>query len=434
MSAREPDHRRICTHNHTYTMAYTAAPLCILTQNCRGLNTLEKRSHLLRELKNKEVMIALLQETHLKLTDTHRLKDRHYPANCHSTHPTSRKAGISLYQGHGIAENLHIHHNLCPERKTGDVFTQEHSPTGNIFTEGTLIIGGDFNALLDPLIDPLTGHSSISQIAIRAIRKTLRDLRLVDTWRTLHLTDRDYTHYSAIHRRYSRIDYILIQQEGLQRLQSAEILPTPCSDHSTVYICLDSPLFRPTRTAWRLNESLLSDPEVKTQLIEHLNNYFTENDTEDVSKVTLWEAHKSVLWGHFIRIASHKKKEAQQHMMELTDQITKLETQHKWTQLEEQYRSLLEARRQLAELVARKHHRATQRSKAFFFYIHANKSRRLLARMIQKPTDQSTSACTANNQGHPHTIPGGEWPTHFARITNDCIIPHQRRPTLNTPN
>ncbi|CAH2273874.1 Hypothetical predicted protein [Pelobates cultripes] len=289
-------------------MAYTAAPLHVLTQNCRGLNTPEKRSHFLRELHRKRVSVAMLQETHLKTSDTHRLKDRGYPTNYHSTHSTDRKAGVAIL----VAANTQF-------------------------------------TLMDQLADPNV---------------------------------RGYTHYSAIHRRYSRIDYVLIQQEGLQRLQSAEIIPTPWSDHSAVSIHLDSPLFRPTKTAWRLNESLLSDPEVKSLLTEHLTNYFTENDTEDVSKVTLWEAHKSVLWGHLIRIASRKKREAQQHMLELTDQISKLETQHKRSQLEEHYRSLLDTRRQLADLVARKHHRATQRSKAFF-YIHANKSGRLLARMIR---------------------------------------------------
>ncbi|CAH2319292.1 Hypothetical predicted protein [Pelobates cultripes] len=262
-------------------MAYTAAPLCILTQNCRGLNMPEKHLHLLQELKSKQVTIALLQETHLKPTDTHRLKDRHYPTNCHSTHPTAQKTGVAIL----IAANTQ--------------FTQ----TDQLADLRARYLGKPFTTIYD-----IHHICFYARRFAKAIRKTLRDLRLVDAWRSLHPTDRDYTHYSAIHRRYSCIDYILIQQEGLQRLQSAEILPTPWSDQSAVSIRLDSPLFRPTRTAWRLNESLLSDPEVKTQLTEHLNNYFTENNTEDVSKVTLSEAHKSVLRGHFIRIASHKKR------------------------------------------------------------------------------------------------------------------------------
>ncbi|CAH2285019.1 Hypothetical predicted protein [Pelobates cultripes] len=65
-----------------------------------------------------------------------------------------------------------------------------------------------------------------------------------------------------------------------------------------------------------------------------------------------------------------------------------LETLHKRTRQEEHYRTLLTLRRQLSDLIARKHHRSIQRSKAFF-YIHANKGGKLLARMLR---NQQTSA------------------------------------------
>ncbi|CAH2322500.1 Hypothetical predicted protein, partial [Pelobates cultripes] len=125
------------------------------------------------------------------------------------------------------------------------------------FTEGILILGGDFNLPLDPLADSSTGHSTITQAAIRRIRKTLQDIRLVDTWRTLNPDGQDYTYYLPFHRRYSHIDYIFIQQEGLTSLKKAEIRPTPWADHSETSIHLDSPLFRPARTAWSMNELLL---------------------------------------------------------------------------------------------------------------------------------------------------------------------------------
>ncbi|CAH2219285.1 Hypothetical predicted protein, partial [Pelobates cultripes] len=390
--------------NLAHNMTYIPAPFRITTQNCRGLNTAERRSHLLRELAREQVSIAMLQETHFKSTDTHRLKSRHYPVNYHSTHPTTRKVGVAILlnanlqfkltdqlsdpsgrflfiKGTILQKTYTLASVYAPNAKQATFLRKTISQLAT-FTEGTLLIGGDFNAPLDPLSDSSTGHSSIPQTAIRTIRKSLRDLRLVDAWRALHPTDRDYTHYSSIHRRYSRIDYLLIQQEGLQRLQKAEIHTTTWSDHSAVTMLLDSPMFKPAQTAWRMNESLLSDLEVQTQLAEHLTNYFNENNTGDISQVTLWEAHKTVLRGHFIRIASRKKKEAQQRLNELTNRIAQLETLHKRTQLETQYRSLLEARNQLTELVARRHHRATQRNRAFY-YIHANKSGRLLAHMIK---------------------------------------------------
>ncbi|CAH2315101.1 Hypothetical predicted protein [Pelobates cultripes] len=281
-------------------MAYTTAPFRITTQNCRGRNSLEKRSHLLRDLKHGRVSVAMLQETHLKMS----LKSRSYPTSFHSTHPTARKVGVAILLANSVqftltdqladpnGRYLFIKGTISQKTYT---FATLYAPNAKqtmflckTISKLALVLGGDFNAPLDPLYDSSVGHSSILHSAVRTIRKTLRDLRLVDTWRTLHPSDRDYTHYSAIHRRYSHIDYLLIQQEGVQPLQNAEILPSPWSDHSAVHMLLDSPLYRPTRTTWRLNESILSDPDVRTQLREHLHNYFAENNTEDTSKMTLW--------------------------------------------------------------------------------------------------------------------------------------------------
>ncbi|CAH2250629.1 Hypothetical predicted protein, partial [Pelobates cultripes] len=384
--------------------AFTAAPFRVVTQNCRGLNAPEKRAHLLRELKQQHVSVALLQETHLRVTDTRRLTDRRFPDAFHSTHPTARKAGVAILlanslhftqsdmmaDGYGkylfvkgvVAQRTYTFASIyAPNTKQAKFLRATLLKLAN-FTEGALIMGGDFNAPLDPILDSSTGHSSIPQTAIRTIRRTLRNLRLVDAWRTLHPGDRDYTHYSALHHRHSRIDYLFLQQEGLHGLLDVEIRPTPWSDHSAVSMLMDSPLYRPVQSTWRLNESLLSDIAIQAQLVEHLNNYFTENDTDDVSALTLWEAHKSVLRGLLIRISAEKKREAQQQMASLADQIATLETLHKRTQLESHYRTLLTTRRQLTELIARKHYRTTQRSKAFF-YIHANKGGRLLAHMIR---------------------------------------------------
>ncbi|CAH2282198.1 Hypothetical predicted protein [Pelobates cultripes] len=111
---------------------------------------------------------------------------------------------------------------------------------------------------------------------------------------------------------------MFIQQEGLTYIRKADIQPTPWSDHCATRVTMTSPLYRPARTSWRLNDSLLLDELLRAQIAKHVHQYFKENTTEGVSDMTLWEAHKSVMMGHLIRIARQKKKEAGQQLLDLT--------------------------------------------------------------------------------------------------------------------
>ncbi|CAH2300866.1 endonuclease reverse transcriptase [Pelobates cultripes] len=69
-------------------------------------------------------------------------------------------------------------------------------------------------------------------------------------------------------------------------------------------------------------------------------------------------------------------------MAELYKSITTLEQQHKRTQLMETYGELMQARRQLRDLLSKRHLRSLQQSKGFF-YAHANKGGKYLARLLK---------------------------------------------------
>lgn len=69
------------------------------------------------------------------------------------------------------------------------------------------------------------------------------------------------------------------------------------------------------RGTWRINEDLLDDSETKKTIMEEIANYFAENDTPDLSRATIWEAHKSVIRGKLLSIGVGKKKERNENMM-----------------------------------------------------------------------------------------------------------------------
>ncbi|CAH2315625.1 Hypothetical predicted protein, partial [Pelobates cultripes] len=263
-------------------MAYEPDPLRITTMNCRGLNIPERRSQLIRDLSSRHISVAFLQETHFKEGNAPLLKGKNYPNALCSNHPTARKAGVAilLHAKLQFQENdrmsdpngryIFLKGDIQDRRYT---FATIYVPNNNqshyirktllklsSFTEGTLILGGDLNVPLIPLTDSSTGHSSVAQGALRSIQKSLKNLRLVDCWRAMHPADREYTHYSRIHRRYARIDYIFLQQEQLNAIQRVEIGPASWSDHGPVTLQMDSPRIRPSTWTWRLRDSLLLDP------------------------------------------------------------------------------------------------------------------------------------------------------------------------------
>lgn len=63
------------------------------------------------------------------------------------------------------------------------------------------------------------------------------------------------------------------------------------------------------KAPWRLNEDLIDDKEIANNIIEEIDQYFLKDETPEIIKATIWEAHKMVIRGKFISIGARKKRE-----------------------------------------------------------------------------------------------------------------------------
>ncbi|CAH2276879.1 Hypothetical predicted protein, partial [Pelobates cultripes] len=77
-----------------------------------------------------------------------------------------------------------------------------------------------------------------------------------------------------------------------------------------------------------------------------------------------------------------------QEMADLYGTISKLELQHKQNQLASVRQDLIDARRRLKDLLTKRYYRSLQHSKNFF-YIHANKGGKYLARVLKGDTPRT---------------------------------------------
>ncbi|CAH2223152.1 endonuclease, partial, partial [Pelobates cultripes] len=136
------------------------------------------------------------------------------------------------------------------------------------------------------------------------------------------------------------------------------------------------------RGSWRLNESLLRDPQITRQIKTELEAYFNTNTTADISVDTLWRAHKAVLRGLFIKHASYAKKQRLHTYNTLIQQITILTHTNKTNPSPEHYNKLRTLQAQLNEFELDKTNYILQKYKHKFF-AQGNKSGKLLASKLR---------------------------------------------------
>uniref|UniRef100_A0A8C5M9V7 exodeoxyribonuclease III n=1 Tax=Leptobrachium leishanense TaxID=445787 RepID=A0A8C5M9V7_9ANUR len=303
-----------------------------------------------------------------------------------------------------ISDRMYTFANVYGPNTGQHKFLAKFLTTITNFTEGCLILGGDFNLPVDPTLDMSSGRSVIPNHILRHVRALLHSHRLVDCWRALHPTDRDYTFFSLPSQTYSRLDYFFVSHHHLQDLRSAQITNITWSDHALITLCLTSTLFRPTIPAWRLNDYLLSDPTVAQDCAQALQTYFNDNVHPDISSLTVWEAHKCVIRGFYVQKASEFKRQRTADLSDALTRIATLEAKHKDSLDPEHLLQLTAARRDLTTLLNSSYHRQCQRSKENFF-AHGDKSGRLLARMLHKRRAASYIAKISDSRQGLHHLP-----------------------------
>lgn len=67
------------------------------------------------------------------------------------------------------------------------------------------------------------------------VKRTLKEFG-IGTWRELHPSKRDYTHYSPPNNSYARIDYFFMNKNNVYRVKKCEIQEADVSDHCAVHL------------------------------------------------------------------------------------------------------------------------------------------------------------------------------------------------------
>lgn len=104
-----------------------------------------------------------------------------------------------------------------------------------------LIIGGDFNTVLDTYLDRSSTKRLPRNASSEFLNTFINNTNVLDIWRAMNPTGRDYSFYSPVHNSNSRIDYFLVDAKLIPSTLNAKYHSIVISDHSplTFSVCLD---------------------------------------------------------------------------------------------------------------------------------------------------------------------------------------------------
>lgn len=223
----------------------------------------EKRSQILYQFHKMRSNILLIQEMHYHTGSIPALGNRYYHNWFHSTNPHAKSKVVYIafhksfnpevldslidVTGHFIFLKLKLNNflftlgkiyapNMDQARFLSSVPTRLSSFGGYCF-----IISGELNIAHSPSADTSSDKSFVTFSSLTCIKSLLHSSHLVDVWHIQHTTESDYSHYSAVHNSYSRLDHFLISQSLLDTTLQASIGHLLWSDQAPVYLTLTRP-------------------------------------------------------------------------------------------------------------------------------------------------------------------------------------------------
>ena len=255
--------------------------LKVVSLNMRGLQGNNKRRKIFRHIKDQKAHIYLLQEVHGEAKTNH-IWANQWGNKCLFSNGSRNACGVAILLTKSTAgkirevrRDMQGRYIFCKIEMDGYDYC-----IGNIYSPNCddleffeevsniiedmqcihVILGGDFNVVLDPVIDR-NCEARYNSMACEKIKEIQDRLNLCDIWRAKHPDKRSFTWCKTKPRlSWSRIDYFLISQGLTNRVHSAEIEGCIHSDHSSINISIESEGDRRGLGVWKFNNELLNDP------------------------------------------------------------------------------------------------------------------------------------------------------------------------------
>ena len=245
-----------------------------------------------------------------------------------------------------------------------------------------VIIGGDWNLVMDPHLDYDNYKHVNNTNARERVLDTVNNLELVDIWRELNPVTRRYTWCRNSPLQQSRLDFFLISDLLLPFVSHSDITPGYKTDHSIITINLQLGPEIKRNSFWKFNSSLLKDKKYVDRVNDTIESIIQEYAAAPYRKEGLMQIPKSeielTVSDHVfldfmltkireitISYATFKKREQNKKEKFLEDNISKLEQMTVRT--EDENKLLQENKEELEKIREKRMEGVILRSRARWF-------------------------------------------------------------------
>lgn len=320
-----------------------------ISWNVKGANNIVKRQKILSHLQQLKVDIAFLQETHLCNAAVSSLK-RNWVGQVYHSKFNAKARGTAIL----INKNISFHSQEVisdPNGRyiivVGQLFANSvilvnlYAPNcddSNFFERlfltipkidhGYLVVGGDFNLVLDATLDRSSTNPQRLSRSAGVVNDFMGQCGLSDVWRFQFPHTRVYSFFSNVHHSYTRIDYFLLDNRLLPRLKRCSYTSIVISDHSAIFFDLDLPNRPPRNRIWRFSPLLLSDENFVEFISSQIDFFLETNTTPGISYATLWETLKVYIRGQIIAYTSSLTKKKKSRLQDISQQIADIDSKY----------------------------------------------------------------------------------------------------------
>lgn len=391
----------------------------ISTWNVNGLGNPIKRKKVMNSFKSNKYDVVFLQETHMSPQESDKLCVG-WVGHVFYSAGSSKSKGVTILINRNlqfkclkqIKDTLgRIVIVLAEIQGLKLILANIYAPNGDdrtFFTdlEGKLqaagnyevVLGGDFNLLMDPVLDHSGSAVCRTPRASLTLQRICKTWGLIDIWRMLNPAGRDYTFFSSMHKTFSRIDFFLVSKSIVSSVTGCSIGSIIISDHAWVCLNLIPQSERRRSYRWRLNSSILQEPATVDWLRSEIKNYLEINSTSVNSASVVWEALKAVIRGRIIQHTSHRKKANAQQLLDLESKIKDAETKLKQRITCDGLRELTRLKYQYNNILSQKVEFNLFRARQIYFE-SGDKAGKLLARYIKQRESASTIPAIRSQAG-----------------------------------